>query len=222
MIQFAEGGLPMEIYTAGADEARRLGKPTFMRACGPILGPREAAMLGTRNLPHSAGIAARSPGRRSRAKTTAKRGRPVFRDGRGEGQELIALLVKQNVALTPIGHLRRLLRDWEGLRSRIAGSSRPRILRCSPTTRPSASKRRSPSTVAGPAELARCASGDSRDIGTRCASTRCSLTPAVTCCRARTRSAAGTREQPDPRDADFHRGRDHADADHPGRHEMGG
>src|SRR3989338_6214812 len=37
MIQIAEGGLPMEINRAVADEARRGGKPTFMRAYGPGL-----------------------------------------------------------------------------------------------------------------------------------------------------------------------------------------
>ena len=194
MIQFAEGGLPMEIYTAGADEARRLGKPTFMRACGPILGPREAAMLGTRNLPHSAGIAARSPGRRSLAKTTRET-RPTCiprwtrrRPGADRAARQTECRPRRRRSVPPTAASSE---TGTSLRSRIAGSSRPRILRCSPTTRPSASKRRSPSTVAGPAELARCASGDSRDIGTRCASTRCSLTPAVTCCRARTRIRSG-------------------------------
>jgi hypothetical protein len=116
MIQFAEGGLPMEIYKAGADEARRLGKPTFMRAYGPILGPREAAMMGTRNLPHSAGI----------GRTVARMPVTSEDDPRNEAdlysemdeakaKDLIELLVKQNVALTPTFRATYggFQRDWD-------------------------------------------------------------------------------------------------------------
>ena len=116
MIQFAEGGLPMDIYKAGADEARRLGKPTFMRAYGPVLGPREAAMLGTRNLPHSAGI----------GRTVARMPVTSEDDPRNEAdlysemddaraKDLIQLLVKQNVALTPTFRATYggFQRDWD-------------------------------------------------------------------------------------------------------------
>jgi hypothetical protein len=102
MLQFNDGGLPMEYYRAGFEEARTLGKPVFTRAYGPIFGPREAAMMGAKNLPHSAGI----------GRTVAKT--PVISedDPRNEAdlysdmddakaRDLIQLLVKNNVALTP-------------------------------------------------------------------------------------------------------------------------
>jgi len=116
MIQFAEGGLPMEIYKAGADEARRLGKPTFMRAYGPILGPREAAMLGTRNLPHSAGIGrtvARTP---VTSEDDPRNEADLYSEmDEAKAKELIALLVKQNVALTPTFRATYggFQRDWD-------------------------------------------------------------------------------------------------------------
>jgi len=56
MIIFQDGGLPYEYYAAGIDEANKAGKPVFTRSYGPGLDPRRAAMLGSKNLPHSAGI----------------------------------------------------------------------------------------------------------------------------------------------------------------------
>jgi hypothetical protein len=116
MIQIAEGGLPAEINRAIAEEARKLSKPTFMRAYGPILGPREAAALGTTNLPHSAGI-----GR------TVARVEPTSEDDprneadlysemdEAKAKDLIQLLVKSNVALTPTFRATYggFQRDWD-------------------------------------------------------------------------------------------------------------
>jgi imidazolonepropionase-like amidohydrolase len=116
MIQIAEGGLPMEINRAIAEEARKLGKPTFMRAYGPSLGPREAAALGTTNLPHSAGI----------GRTVARVAPTSEDDPRNEAdlysemdevkaKDLIQLLVKNNVALTPTfrATYAGFSRDWD-------------------------------------------------------------------------------------------------------------
>ena len=57
-INFQDGSLPLDFYKAGVDEATKLGKPVFARAFGPTLTPKDAAMLGVRNLPHSSGIGA--------------------------------------------------------------------------------------------------------------------------------------------------------------------
>ena len=98
---FQDGTLPLEYYRAGFEEAKRLGKPVFTRAYGPIFGPREAAMLGTRNLPHSAGV-----GRAVTKNPPTGQGNPdeldLFADmDETKAKELIQLLIQHNVALTP-------------------------------------------------------------------------------------------------------------------------
>ena len=116
MIQFVDGELPLEYYRAGFDEARRLGKPVFTRAYGPIFGPREAAMLDSKNLPHSAGI----------GRTVAKTPVTSEDDPRNEldlyaemdeakAKDLIQLLVQHRVALTPTfrANFGGFQRDWD-------------------------------------------------------------------------------------------------------------
>lgn len=116
VIQFAEGGLPMDIYRAGADEAKRLGKPTFMRAYGPVLGPREAALLGTTNLPHSAGIGrtvARTP---ITSEDDPRNEADLYSEmDEAKAKDLIQLLVTHNVALTPTFRATYpgFQRDWD-------------------------------------------------------------------------------------------------------------
>lgn len=116
MIQIAEGGLPMEINRAVAEEARKLGKPTFMRAYGPVLGPREAAALGTTNLPHSAGIG-RTIARVPPASEDDPRNEADLYSEMDEAKanDLIQLLVKNNVALTPTfrATYAGFPRDWD-------------------------------------------------------------------------------------------------------------
>src|SRR3990172_4106776 len=51
-----DGGLSMEILRAAFDEAARAGKPVFTRAYGPVLLPKDAALMGAASPPHSAGI----------------------------------------------------------------------------------------------------------------------------------------------------------------------
>jgi len=103
-IIFYDGALPLEYYQAGADEARRLGKPVFARAYGPGMFPKDAARMGAAQLPHSAGIG-----------VAVTRDPTRFRDGRDDGTELdrfadmdddkarqvIATLVEHKVALVP-------------------------------------------------------------------------------------------------------------------------
>jgi hypothetical protein len=115
IIMFQDGTLPMEYYQVGFDEAKKAGKPVSTRAYGPIFGPREAAMLGSRVLPHSAGVA-----------RLITRNPPVPGDNRNEAdlfaemdeakaRDLIQFLVSHNVALDPtwrnswVGYPK----DWE-------------------------------------------------------------------------------------------------------------
>lgn len=53
---FYDGAMPLDYYKAGLEEGRRQGKPVFVRAYGPGIFPAQAAELGARQLPHSAGI----------------------------------------------------------------------------------------------------------------------------------------------------------------------
>ncbi len=116
MVQFNDGELPLEYYRAGFEEAIKLGKPVFTRAYGPIFGPREAAMLNSKNLPHSAGI----------GRTVAKTPVTSEDDPRNEAdlysemdetkaKDLIQLLVQHHVALTPTFRATYggLQRDWD-------------------------------------------------------------------------------------------------------------
>jgi hypothetical protein len=116
MIQIAEGGLPADINRAIAEESRKLGKPTFMRAYGPILGPREAAALGTTNLPHSAGIGRTVARVEPTSEDDPRNEADLFSEmDEAKAKDLIQLLVKNNVALTPTfrATYAGLARDWD-------------------------------------------------------------------------------------------------------------
>ena len=118
-LMFTDGGLPMEYYRAGAEEAARAGIPLFTRSYGPIFGPRDAAMLGSKNLGHSAGLAEalmknpviyvpEAPGQnRNEADMWSE-----MDDTRA--REMIQLLVEKGVALTPTfrARLAPYPKDW--------------------------------------------------------------------------------------------------------------
>ena len=116
MIVFVDGELPLEYYRAGVDEANKLGKPVFTRSYGPIFGPREAAMLKSKNLPHSAGI-----GRSVAAKPVTSEDDPrneldLFAEmDEARAKELIQLLVRNGVALTPTfrANFGGFQKDWD-------------------------------------------------------------------------------------------------------------
>jgi len=95
-----DGGLPLEYYQAAFDEANKAHKPVFTRSYGPIFGPREAAMLGTRNLPHSAGIGtvvAKNPPGAGRNNEL-----DLYADmDEAKAKDLIQLLVQHKVSITP-------------------------------------------------------------------------------------------------------------------------
>ena len=116
---FNDGALPMEYYQAGFEEAKRLGKPVLTRAYGPVFGPKDAAMMGSRALPHSAGLAQAllknpliyvpvTPGQnRNEADMWSEMDET-------RAKEMIQLLVERKVALTPTFRARfaGLPRDW--------------------------------------------------------------------------------------------------------------
>jgi predicted amidohydrolase len=99
-----DGALPMDYYQAAFDEANKAGIPVFTRAYGPVLFPKDAALLGSANLPHSAGIGI------AVTKDPSK-----FRQGRDDrndldhyaemddakAKDLIQILVAHHVALVP-------------------------------------------------------------------------------------------------------------------------
>ena len=191
MIQIAEGGLPAEINRAVAEEARKLGKPTFMRAYGPILGPREAAALGTTNLPHSAGI-----GR------TVARVEPTSEDDprneadlysemdEAKAKDLIQLLVKNNVALTPTfrATYAGFSRDWDKFAledRRFFETADPALLAYYPPERIETTLAIYRGRPGGTGAVR-----ERRLLGTgmRSASTRCSPTPVATSSRGPTRT----------------------------------
>ena len=101
---FYDGAMPLEYYKAGLEEGRRQGKPVFVRAYGPGIFPAQAAELGARQLPHSAGIGI------AVTKDPSK-----FRQGRDDRNELdryaemddakaaalVKTLVDHHVALVP-------------------------------------------------------------------------------------------------------------------------
>jgi Amidohydrolase family len=99
MVIFQDGTLPLDYYQAGFDEANKAGKPVFTRAYGPSLDPRGAAMLGSKNLPHSAGIGAAisntSPG-------AGVAELDLYADmNEAKAKDLIQILVQHGTALTP-------------------------------------------------------------------------------------------------------------------------
>ena len=101
---FYDGALPMDYYRAGVEEGRKLGKPVFIRAYGPGIFPKDAALLGAAQLPHSAGIG-----------IAVTRDPSKFRQGRDDRNELdrfadmddakaaevVKVLVDHHVALVP-------------------------------------------------------------------------------------------------------------------------
>ena len=116
---FNDGALPMEYYQAGFEEARRLGKPVLTRAYGPVFGPKDAALMGSKALPHSAGLAQalmKEPLIYVPATPGQNRNEPDMWSEMDEARakEMIQLLIEHKVALTPTFRARfaGLPRDW--------------------------------------------------------------------------------------------------------------
>jgi hypothetical protein len=115
IVMFQDGTLPLEYYEAGFDEAKKAGKPVSTRAYGPIFGPREAARLGTRVLPHSSGIG-RLVTKNPPAQGDTRNEADLFAEmDDAKARELIQFLVSHNVALDPTfrNSWTQYPRDWE-------------------------------------------------------------------------------------------------------------
>ena len=100
-IIFQDGGLPYEFYKAGFEEADKSHTPVFTRAYGPGLDPRGAALLGSRNLPHSAGIGM-SVTKNPPANRNAANELDLYADmDDAKAKDLIQVLVQHHTALVP-------------------------------------------------------------------------------------------------------------------------
>jgi hypothetical protein len=103
-IIFDDGGLSMDIIRAGFEEAAKAGKPVFTRAYGPIMYPKEAALLGSGSLPHSAGIGlavAKDPSKWRPGRDDRNELDRFAEMDEAKARELIDLLVAHKVALVP-------------------------------------------------------------------------------------------------------------------------
>ena len=99
-----DGALPMDYYQAAFDEANKAGKPVFTRAYGPVLFPKDAALLGAANLPHSAGIGIAVTKDPSKFKQGRDDRNELDRYAEMDDQkarDLIQILVAHHVALVP-------------------------------------------------------------------------------------------------------------------------
>jgi Amidohydrolase family/IPT/TIG domain len=115
VVMFQDGTLPLDYYRAGFDEAKKAGMPVTTRAYGPIFGPREAAELGTKMLPHSAGIGTLVTKNPPAAGDTRNEADLYADMDEGKARELIQFLVGHHVALDPTyrNSWMRYPRDWE-------------------------------------------------------------------------------------------------------------
>jgi hypothetical protein len=104
-IIFYDGALPMEFYRAGFEEARKTGTPVFTRAYGPNFLPKDAALLGAANLPHSAGVGiavAKDPAKWNGGGRDDRNELDRYADmDDAKAKELIQILVEHKVALVP-------------------------------------------------------------------------------------------------------------------------
>jgi predicted amidohydrolase len=99
-----DGALPMDFYQAAFDEANKAGVPVFTRAYGPVLFPKDAALLGAANLPHSAGIGIAVTKDPSKFKQGRDDRNELDRYAEMDDQkarDLIQVLVAHHVALVP-------------------------------------------------------------------------------------------------------------------------
>ena len=99
-----DGALPMDYYQAAYDEASKAGKPLFARAYGPVLFPKDAALLGVSNLPHSAGIGiavTKDPSKFKQGRDDRNELDRYAEMDDAKARDLIQVLVAHHVSLTP-------------------------------------------------------------------------------------------------------------------------
>ena len=99
-----DGSLPADQARAAFEEARRSGRPVFTRAYGPVMFPADAAALGSRSLPHSAGIGiavTRDPSKWNKGRDDRNELDRYAEMDEARAKDLIQVLVKNNVMLVP-------------------------------------------------------------------------------------------------------------------------
>jgi hypothetical protein len=99
-----DGALPMDYYPPIFEEANKAGIPVFARSFGPVMLPREAALWGAANLPHSAGISlavTKDPSKFGQGRNPTEQLDQYAEMDEQRAHDLIALLVAHHVALVP-------------------------------------------------------------------------------------------------------------------------
>ncbi len=99
-----DGALPMDYYVTAFDEAKKAGKPIYARAYGPVLFPKDAAMLGAGALPHSAGVGiavTKDPSKFKQGRDDRNELDRYAEMDDAKARELIKVLVEHHVALVP-------------------------------------------------------------------------------------------------------------------------
>lgn len=113
-----DGELPVEVARAAFDEARSAGKPVFTRAYGPVMFPKDAALLGSASLPHSAGIGiavTKDPSKWAKGRDDRNELDRYAEMDEAKAKELIDVLVAHKVALVPtfVINFPGYPRDWD-------------------------------------------------------------------------------------------------------------
>ncbi len=99
-----DGALPMDFYKAAYEEATKAGKPFFARAYGPVLFPKDAALLGVAALPHSAGVGiavTKDPSKFKEGRDDRNELDRYAEMDDAKAHELVRVLVEHHVALVP-------------------------------------------------------------------------------------------------------------------------
>jgi predicted amidohydrolase len=99
-----DGALPMDYYVAAMEEAKKAGVPFFTRAYGPVLFPKDAALLGAGALPHSAGVGiavAKDPSKFKQGRDDRNELDRYAEMDDAKARDLIKILVEHHVALVP-------------------------------------------------------------------------------------------------------------------------
>ncbi len=113
-----DGSLPADQARAAFEEARKSGKPVFTRAYGPVMFPKDAAALGSRSLPHSAGIGiavTRDPSKWNKGRDDRNELDRYAEMDEAKAKDLVQVLVKNNVMLVPtfVINFPGYPKDWE-------------------------------------------------------------------------------------------------------------
>lgn len=112
MVMFHDGAnFSPEMVQAGCEEAHARNIPCTVRAGGPRVGAREAALAGADMLPHARGVSAGVMGEGARSNNALDQFAVM---DEAKARDLIDILVRENVALVPdiIHEAPGYPRDW--------------------------------------------------------------------------------------------------------------